>query len=74
VTPSFADLVLLVNPAIEAVRYLPVQALVEERQSAQGNVPQPPVFVCVTANNDWATGLAFPPWNLKAWNTFGNWF
>jgi hypothetical protein len=64
VTPSFADLVLLVNPAIEAVRYLPVQALVEERQSAQGNVPQPPVFVCVTAKNDWATGLAFPLGNL----------
>ncbi len=64
VTPSFANLVLLINPAIEAARYLPVQALVEERQSTQEAVLQPPVFVCATAKNDWATGLAFPLGNL----------
>jgi len=60
VVPSFADLVLLINPAIEGARYLPVQALVEERQNSQDAVLQPPVFVCATAKNDWATGLAFP--------------
>jgi hypothetical protein len=60
VVPSFADLVLLINPAIEAVPYLPVQELVEERKSSRETVQQPPVFVCATAKNDWATGLAFP--------------
>jgi hypothetical protein len=63
VAPSFADLVLLVNPAIEAARYLPVQVLIEERQGARESVQQPPVFVCATAKNDWATGLAFPVGN-----------
>jgi hypothetical protein len=61
--PSFADLVLLVNPAVEAARYLPIQELVEERRrkTPQGvEDKQPPVFVCVTASNDWATSLAFP--------------
>jgi pimeloyl-ACP methyl ester carboxylesterase len=60
VTPSFADLVLLVNPAFEAARYLPVQALVHERQGSRETVQQPPVFVCATAQNDWATGFFFP--------------
>ncbi|WOJ90615.1 hypothetical protein RZS28_04800 [Methylocapsa polymorpha] len=63
VTPSFADLVLLVNPAVEAARYLPVHQLVYERSITppQGLAEaQAPVFVCVTARNDWATGLAFP--------------
>jgi hypothetical protein len=60
VVPSFADLVLLVNPAVEAARYLPIQTLVDERRKAQQAVEQPPVFVCATAKNDWATGWAFP--------------
>jgi pimeloyl-ACP methyl ester carboxylesterase len=60
VTPSLADLVLLVNPAFEAARYLPVQALVDERQGSREAVQQPPVFVCATAQNDWATRFAFP--------------
>ena len=58
VVPSFANLVLLVNPAFEAARYLPVFAQVE---SDRGFVPnQPPVFVSVTGQNDRATGRAFP--------------
>jgi pimeloyl-ACP methyl ester carboxylesterase len=60
VTPSLADLVLLVNPAFEAARYLPLQALVDERQSSRETVQQPPVFVCATAQNDWATRFFFP--------------
>ena len=60
VTPSFADLILLVNPAFEAARYLPVQALVQERQGSRETVQQPPVFVCATAQNDWATRFFFP--------------
>jgi hypothetical protein len=60
VSPRFADLVLLVNPAVEAARYLPIYDLVQVRMSQQMGTDQPPVFVCATAANDWATGLAFP--------------
>ena len=54
--PSFANLVLLVNPAFEAARYLPIHLLVDGRQFQR----QPPVLVSITANNDEATGKAFP--------------
>jgi len=60
VTPRFADLVLLVNPAFEAGRYLPIYDLVVERRASGKSTTQPPIFACVTAKNDWATGLAFP--------------
>jgi pimeloyl-ACP methyl ester carboxylesterase len=60
VSTRFADLVLLVNPAFEAVRYLPIYDLLRERADANRVVEQPPVFVCATATNDWATALAFP--------------
>jgi hypothetical protein len=60
VSTRFADLVLLVNPAFEAVRYLPIYDLLKERAEAFRIVAQPPVFVCATATNDRATGLAFP--------------
>lgn len=66
VVPRFADLVLLVNPAVEAARYLPVHALVEERMAENKITKQPPVFICATAKNDWATGMAFPAGNLKS--------
>jgi hypothetical protein len=58
--PSFANLVLLVNPAFEAARYLPIHLLVDGRGFAR----QPPVLVSVTARNDDATGKAFP---VGAW-------
>jgi len=67
VPPSLADLVLLVNPAIEAARYLPIpNAVVKESQTSQARVqqPQPPIFVCVQAKNDWATRFAFRIGNL----------
>lgn len=60
VFPRFADLVLLVNPAIEAARYLPIYDLVQLRMKEGRGTDQPPIFVCATAKNDWATGLAFP--------------
>ena len=60
VTPRFADLVLLVNPAIEGARYLPIYDLTQVRTFAGRTSAQPPVFICATASNDWATGLAFP--------------
>src|ERR1700722_17818476 len=59
ISTRFADLVLLVNPAFEAARYLPIYDLLRER-SAPEDANQPPVFVCATATNDWATGIAFP--------------
>jgi pimeloyl-ACP methyl ester carboxylesterase len=65
VPPTLADLVLLVNPAIEAARYLPIHSLVsEQRQRGEARVPAPPLFVCVTARNDWATRFAFRIGNL----------
>lgn len=60
VVPGFADLVLLVNPAFEAGRYMPIQDLVEARRKSGKSTRQPPVFVSATAKNDWATGIAFP--------------
>jgi hypothetical protein len=51
--------VLLVNPALEAVRYLPIYDLLKGRTDADRVVEQPPIFVCATATNDWATGIAF---------------
>jgi len=60
IVPSFADLILLVNPAFEAVRYLPIHDLMVERGIDGYGPRQAPVFVSVTAVNDWATGIAFP--------------
>jgi hypothetical protein len=60
IVPSFADLVLLVNPAFEAVRYLPIRDLMEERDREGYGPKQDPVFVSVTATNNLATGIAFP--------------
>ena len=58
VVPSFANLVLLVNPAFEAARYLPVSQQIEANASFLAD--QPPVLVSVTAQNDRATRYAFP--------------
>jgi hypothetical protein len=64
VASRFADLVLLVNPAVEAARYLPIYDLVQARMRQNLGTEQPPVFICATAKNDWATGLAFPLGNV----------
>jgi pimeloyl-ACP methyl ester carboxylesterase len=68
--PSFGDLVLLVNPAFSAVSYLPIRAIVSEREFDQ----KQPIFVSVTAENDDATKIAFPLGNFtrlftEAWRT-----
>jgi hypothetical protein len=49
--PSIADLVLLVNPAFEAARYLPIHDVVKERGEGGFARNQRPVFVSVTAHN-----------------------
>ena len=62
VVGEYADLVMLVNPAVEGARFEPLHQAVRRRQY---NSRQLPIFVSVTATNDWATGLAFP---------FGRWW
>ena len=55
---SFADLIVLVNPAIEGVRFEPLhQAL--RRRGDQLCPNQKPVLIVVTAQNDIATHYAF---------------
>lgn len=56
VVGEYADLVVLVNPAIEGSRYEPLhQAVLRRKYSGR----QLPIFVAVTAANDWATRYAF---------------
>jgi hypothetical protein len=60
VTPEFADLVLLVNPAIEGARYIPIYDLVTGAEFRARTTTQLPVFICAQANNDQPVGLVFP--------------
>jgi hypothetical protein len=60
VTPEFADLVLLVNPAIEGARYIPIYDLVTSAAFKARTTKQLPVFICAQADNDQAVGLVFP--------------
>ena len=62
VVGEYADMVMLVNPAVEGARFEPLHQAVRRRRY---NARQLPIFVSVTATNDWATGLAFP---------FGRWW
>src|SRR5215469_16164966 len=57
---GYGDLVVVVNPAIEAMRYEPIRELMQNRRAASFAPRQNPVFVEVTSTADWATGIAFP--------------
>src|SRR5215469_603836 len=57
---GYGDLVVLVNPAIEAMRYQSLSELLDRRRTASFAPNQNPVFVEVTSTADWATGIAFP--------------
>ena len=59
-TPEFADLVLLVNPAIEGARFLPIYDLVTSAAFRARTTKQLPIFICAQANNDQPVGLVFP--------------
>ena len=59
-TPEFADLVLLVNPAIEGARYIPIYDLVTSAAFKARTTKQLPVFICAQAENDQPVGLVFP--------------
>ncbi|MGN6094226.1 MAG: hypothetical protein ACTHOL_17895, partial [Luteibacter jiangsuensis] len=65
IVPRFADLVLLVNPAVEGARYLPIHDLVTSEEFKRRKTPQLPVFVCVQALNDQPVGTFFPIGNFK---------
>lgn len=52
-----ADLVLLINPAFEAVRYEPVHRAAMAHKS---KIPLTPILVTVTSTEDEATRFAFP--------------
>jgi pimeloyl-ACP methyl ester carboxylesterase len=60
VTPEFADLVLLVNPAIEGARYIPIYDLVTSPAFKARTTKQLPVFICAQAENDLPIGMVFP--------------
>ena len=60
VTPEFADLVLLVNPAIEGARYIPIYDLVTSPAFKARTTKQLPVFICAQAENDQPVGTVFP--------------
>jgi hypothetical protein len=60
VTPEFADLVLLVNPAIEGARYLAIYDLVTSAAFKDRTTKQLPIFICAQADNDQAVGMVFP--------------
>lgn len=57
VLARFADMIIIANPAIEALRYTPLH-----RAAAASTFDeyQTPIFVSITSTADWATRLAFP--------------
>jgi hypothetical protein len=59
-TPEFADLVLLANPAIEGARYLPIYDLATSAAFKARTTKQLPIFICAQADNDQSVGLVFP--------------
>ncbi|MGI4880850.1 MAG: hypothetical protein ACRYG4_25575 [Janthinobacterium lividum] len=65
VIPGFADLVLLINPAIEGARYLPIHDLVSDEAYKSRADCQLPVFICIQARNDQPVGTFFPIGNAK---------
>ena len=60
VTPEFADLVLLVNPAIEGARFLPIYDLVTGAAFRARTTKQLPIFICAQADNGLPVGMVFP--------------
>ena len=69
--PGFADLVLLVNPAIEGARYLPIYDLIQGFAANPNRPLQLPVFVCAQAKNDIPVGKIFPVASFPASLTQG---
>jgi len=53
---AFGDLVVMVNPAIEAARFTPLQQLASAQTYHEGHYP---TIVVLTSKGDWATKIAF---------------
>jgi hypothetical protein len=73
---GFGRLVLLLNPAFEASFYKPFETLIRPGGRADGSVTreqffpaQQPVMLTLSAQNDWATKIAFPIGQSVALNT-----
>jgi len=58
---GFGDLVILINPAFEAIPYAPFHDITEEyaRKSEIFNNPMKPKLIILTSESDWATKYAF---------------
>lgn len=58
---GYGDLVLLINPAIEAMRFASLRDAAELRHKRSPFLPeQGPVLVVAASEGDWAAGKAFP--------------
>jgi hypothetical protein len=67
---GYGDLVVLINPAFEAMRFLPIYSMVNhftmpENDGLQPRIPKfdnsgRPYFVVLSSEGDWATNYAFP--------------
>jgi hypothetical protein len=57
---AYGDLVVIVNPAIEATAWEPLRALLHDQPQERFARQQKPAFVEVTSSADDATGIAFP--------------
>ncbi len=60
VVAPYGDLVVIVNPAVEAISWEPVHQLMVKRPVRSYAQRQNPVFIEVTSTADSATGKAFP--------------
>ena len=63
---GYGDLVVVINPAIEATRYEPIREILDRAPQRAFAPWQPPVLIEVTSvgdstgSGDWATGTVFP--------------
>ncbi len=57
VIPRYGDIIILANPAVEALRYTPLHRAASVQQYVRY---QTPIFVSITSTADWATRVAFP--------------
>lgn len=60
----YGDMVVLLNPAFEASRYVPLRNAARPPTGAPAPRYQAPILVVVTSTADWATGYAFPTGRL----------
>jgi hypothetical protein len=64
---GYGDLVVLINPAIEAMRYMPFQSALEYYSALKQAPPRAdfsgdpiPVLIILSSEGDWATRITFP--------------